>query len=301
MTARDCDFKLNGMTLRGRRWGVEGGMPVMALHGWLDNCASFDFLAPLITSSKSRPLDLVALDLAGHGLSEHRPGLSAYNIWQDLIEILLVSEQLGWSRFALIGHSRGAMISTLFAATYPEKITHLVGIEGLLPGTTEENQTPSQMRMALDSIQSLHTKPFNYHPSFDAAVKARERGFMPLIHPDALALAKRAVRQDDKGFYWGNDPKLLAPSEIRFTPGQVTAFVDELHKSYAGPASDDQKPIAIFIVGNKGIKELYSDLIGNITKYPGIKIQHLEGDHHLHMSVGAAAVSQVITEYFAHD
>lgn len=301
MTARDCEFKLNGITLRGRRWGGEGGMPVLALHGWLDNCASFDFLAPLITSSNTRQLDMLALDLAGHGLSDHRPGLSAYNIWQDLIEILLVTEQLGWSRFALIGHSRGAMISTLLAATFPEKVTHLVGIEGLLPGTTEEKQAPAQLRSALESVMSLHTRPFNYHVSFDAAVKARERGFMPLIHPDALALAKRAVRQDDKGFYWGSDPKLLAPSEVRLTPGQVEAFVDELHKSYANPASDDQKPIALFIVGDKGIKELYSDLIGNIKKYPGIKIQDLEGDHHLHMSVGAAAVSQVITEYFSHD
>lgn len=298
MTARDCEFKLNGITLRGRRWGVEGGMPVLALHGWLDNCASFDFLAPLITSSNACQLDMVALDLAGHGLSEHRTGLSAYNIWQDLIEILLVTEQLGWSRFALIGHSRGAIISMLFAATYPEKITQLVGIEGLLPGTTEENQAPEQLRTALESILSLHTKPINYHSTFDAAVKARERGFMPLIHPDALALANRAVRQDDNGFYWGSDPKLLAPSEIKLTPGQVAAFIDELHKPYAGP---DQKPIAVFIVGDKGIKELYSELIGNVKKYPGIKIQHLEGDHHLHMSIGAAAVSQVITEYFSHD
>ena len=123
-------------------------MPVLALHGWLDNCASFDFLAPLITSSNTQTLDMVTLDLAGHGLSDHRSGLSAYNNWQDLIEILLVTEQLGWSRFALIGHSRGAMISTLFAATYPEKVTHLVGIEGLLPGTTEENQAPAQLRTA---------------------------------------------------------------------------------------------------------------------------------------------------------
>ncbi len=298
MTPKDCEFHLNGMTLRGRRWGDEGGMSVLALHGWLDNCASFDFLVPLMLAPDPKKYDIVALDLAGHGLSDRRSGMSAYNIWQDIIELLLVTEQLGWTEFALMGHSRGAMISMLFAATYPEKITHLAAIEGLLPGTATEEQAPAQLRMALEGIRSSFHKPSNYHASLDAAVKARERGFMPLIHPDALALAKRAVRQSEKGFYWCYDPKLLAPSEIKLTPGQVKAFVDEFHKQYPDPAPPGQKPVAVFIVGNTGILDWFSDSIETLKNYPGIKVEHLEGGHHLHMSVGASAVSQVILDYF---
>ena len=49
-------------------WRNEKGLRALCLHGWLDNAASFIPLAPLL-----KPLDLVALDMAGHGHSQHRP------------------------------------------------------------------------------------------------------------------------------------------------------------------------------------------------------------------------------------
>ena len=49
------------------KWGGPEGIPTVGLHGWLDNANTFDRLAPLIPE-----LNLVALDFAGHGLSNHR-------------------------------------------------------------------------------------------------------------------------------------------------------------------------------------------------------------------------------------
>lgn len=296
MRYRECEFQLDAITLRGRRWGTEGGKAVMALHGWLDNCASFDFLAPLISDTGAGGYDIVALDLAGHGLSDHRAGLSAYNIWQDIIEILQVAEQLGWTEFALIGHSRGGMVATLFAATYPEKVTHLAAIEGFTPSSASEEEAPGQLRMALDSIRNLSRKPFNVHPSFDAAVKARERGLVPLVHPDALVLARRGVKQNEQGFYWCNDQKLLAPSEFKLTPGQVKAFINRLCNGR--PEAASQRPVALLVVSSRGITDLYPEMLEWIKQYPQIRVQPLEGDHHLHMSAGAQAVSRLITDYF---
>ena len=51
-----------GTTLRGRAWGPEDGEPWLVLHGWLDNCASFDYLCPLLTDGGNR---FVCLDVAG--------------------------------------------------------------------------------------------------------------------------------------------------------------------------------------------------------------------------------------------
>ncbi|MEZ5484862.1 MAG: hypothetical protein R3F01_06865, partial [Lysobacteraceae bacterium] len=57
----------------GLRWGRRGGKPLLALHGWLDNAASFvPMVEAMQASGRLEDLDVVALDLAGHGYSAHR-------------------------------------------------------------------------------------------------------------------------------------------------------------------------------------------------------------------------------------
>ncbi|TCZ81442.1 alpha/beta fold hydrolase, partial [Lysobacter sp. N42] len=54
---------------------ASGGVPVLALHGWLDNAASFLPMAAHLPG-----LDLVALDLPGHGASAHLPASADYTL-----------------------------------------------------------------------------------------------------------------------------------------------------------------------------------------------------------------------------
>lgn len=49
---------------------------MIALHGWLDNAASFSLLAPLLANQR-----ILALDLDGHGYSGHRPAGAQYLLW----------------------------------------------------------------------------------------------------------------------------------------------------------------------------------------------------------------------------
>ena len=68
------DTKTSG-TLTGLRWGSASDLPVLALHGWLDNASSF---APL--ASHLSGFQLLALDLPGHGHSQHRPPGMRYHL-----------------------------------------------------------------------------------------------------------------------------------------------------------------------------------------------------------------------------
>jgi pimeloyl-ACP methyl ester carboxylesterase len=117
---RELRFTVNGMNFAAQEWGDSTQLPVLALHGWLDNAASFFALAPRLKN-----LHIVALDMAGHGQSEHRPGQMAYTPWDDINDILAVADHFGWERFVLLGHSRGAIIGTLAAGTFPERFIAL--------------------------------------------------------------------------------------------------------------------------------------------------------------------------------
>eukprot|EP00003_Mantamonas_plastica_P027153 TRINITY_DN5750_c0_g1_i1.p1 TRINITY_DN5750_c0_g1~~TRINITY_DN5750_c0_g1_i1.p1 ORF type:complete len:119 (+),score=17.70 TRINITY_DN5750_c0_g1_i1:42-398(+) len=46
--------------------------PIIAVHGWLDNCGSFD---PMCKILAQRGHLVFAMDFAGHGLSSHMPGV----------------------------------------------------------------------------------------------------------------------------------------------------------------------------------------------------------------------------------
>lgn len=95
----ECQFNIAGRVIRGKRWGSEAGRPVLALHGWMDNAGSFNYLAPALIEQLGMDLNFVALDMAGHGQSDHKIGLGAYNIWQDLSDLLAVVNELGWKEF----------------------------------------------------------------------------------------------------------------------------------------------------------------------------------------------------------
>ena len=125
-------------------FGPEDGLPVIALHGWLDNANSFARLAP-----KLQGVRIVALDMAGHGHSAHRPAGAGYALWDYVFDVLQVAEQLGWKRFALLGHSLGAIVSLVLAGALPERVTHLGLIDGVVPPTAAGENAAERLGMVM--------------------------------------------------------------------------------------------------------------------------------------------------------
>ena len=46
MVSEEVSFHIDDLVIAGQEWGAPGNLPVIALHGWLDNSASFDRIAP---------------------------------------------------------------------------------------------------------------------------------------------------------------------------------------------------------------------------------------------------------------
>ena len=201
------------------RGGSEGATPVLALHGWLDNAASFVPLARHLDG-----IDLVAVDLPGHGRSAHLATGADYSFYGSVNVVLDIADALGWERFALLGHSMGAGIGSLVAAASPQRVARLVAIEALGALAEAPERTAIRMREAVAAARALPRKSLRVFPLLEPAIRARMQA-NALSEPVARLLVERGTRQVEGGFVWSSDPRLTLPSFTRLTEAQVRDLV----------------------------------------------------------------------------
>ncbi|WP_313240089.1 alpha/beta hydrolase [Stutzerimonas kunmingensis] len=264
-------------------YGPDDGKPVIALHGWLDNAATFSRLAPRL-----KGLRIVALDLPGHGHSDHRPIGAGYNIWDYAHDVLQVAEQFGWQRFSLLGHSMGAIVSVLLAGALPERVERLALIDGVIPYTGEADSAPQKLGSALEALLAVNDKCKPVYASFDQAVEARMKGVGAVSREAAELLAQRGLMPVPGGYTWRTDPRLMLPSAMRLTRAHALAFVSRV----ACPTS--------LVLAEQGLM-MQPELLELVESFP-FDIRRLVGGHHLHLDddIGAEAVARVFNS-FLHD
>ncbi len=264
-------------------YGPDDGKPVIALHGWLDNAATFSRLAPRLQG-----LRIVALDLPGHGHSDHRPIGAGYNIWDYAHDVLQVAEQFGWQRFSLLGHSMGAIVSVLLAGALPERVERLALIDGVIPYTGEADSAPQKLGSALEALLAVNDKRKPVYASFDQAVEARMKGVGAVSREAAEMLAQRGLMPVPGGYTWRTDPRLMLPSAMRLTRAHALAFVSRV----ACPTS--------LVLAEQGLM-MQPELLELVESFP-FDTRRLAGGHHLHLDddIGAEAVARVFNS-FLHD
>ena len=101
----------------------EGGRPLLISHGFTGAKEDFaDVVDPLADAGWW----VVAPDLRGHGASDQPDREEAYSLAVFAEDLFGLADQLGWDRFALLGHSMGGMIAQEMALGRPERIDRLV-------------------------------------------------------------------------------------------------------------------------------------------------------------------------------
>src|SRR5690606_14439185 len=199
MTPRAIELDVDGVTVAALRSGAAGGLKVLALHGWLDNAASF---LPLATQLPA--LDLVMVDLPGHGFSSHLPPTTPYTTPHAVVQTLAIIDALGWERCVLLGHSSGAAMAGPVAAVAPDRVTALVSIEALGGVSAPAGETLQRLRAHVDAVRKLEGKQLRVFP--DLAVPVRARMMVNQLSEDsARLLIERGVKQVDGGWSWRSD------------------------------------------------------------------------------------------------
>ncbi len=273
-------IKIHGGEIAARAWGPETGHRVLAVHGWLDNSASFDLLAPLLPG-----LRLVAIDMAGHGLSSHRaPGIP-YHFVDFVADIVAVVDALDWQQFSFVSHSLGAGVSSFVAALLTTRVKRLALIEGLGPLAGDPAKAPEALLTSIKQMRRQPGKRPPVYPDVDALIEARVR-VGDLNHAAAKRLIERASRTCEGGVTWTSDPRLRFTSPLYFTEAQVLAHLGAIRAP------------ALLINGDQGI---IKDRPGMKQRYAAVNdlsIKILPGGHHLHMEE-PGPVAEAISDFLA--
>jgi pimeloyl-ACP methyl ester carboxylesterase len=261
-------------------YGPADGLPVIALHGWLDNANSFARLAP-----KLEGLRIVALDMAGHGFSDHRPAGAGYALWDYAYDVLQVAEQLGWQRFSLLGHSLGGIIATLLAGALPQRIARLALIDGVVPLLGDAEESAQRLGEALQAQLALAGKRKSVYPSMDRAVEARMRGHVAVSREAAEWLALRGLAPVPGGYSWRSDSRLTLPSPTRLVEAQAMAYVRAVNCPN------------LLVVAAEGMLARNQALLSQLP----LQQEQLPGGHHLHLNdeAGADLVADCFNRFFA--
>ncbi len=267
--------------LAGLRRERPGRPKLMALHGWLDNAASFLPLLPHLPE-----LDLLLLDLPGHGHSAHLPPGAEYALTTHLHAALDAADALGWERFGLLGHSMGAAIAGLVAAAVPARVERLALLETLGPLAEAEAHTATRLQQAVAAARGRAGTSLRVFPDLSVAVRARIQA-SPIGEAGARLLVERGTREVEGGHVWRSDPRLTLPSATRLTEAQVRVLLGALacpvHAVYADPAqSYFTEPVRR----------------ARLQAVPQVALTVLPGGHHIHMDqpeAVAAALARLLS------
>jgi haloacetate dehalogenase len=110
------------------------GPPLLLLHGYPQTHAMWHRVAPVL----ARRFTVVCADLRGYGDSgvpRSDPEHSAYSKRTMANDQLQLMRELGFPRFGLVGHDRGARVARRLALDHPQSVTRLAVLD-IVPTAT---------------------------------------------------------------------------------------------------------------------------------------------------------------------
>ncbi len=256
----------NGQRIALKSWGDPASPPLLAMHGWLDNLASFEDLAPFLAKTHY----VVAIDLPGHGLSD--PALPGYLHLLDTVGVVSqLLNDLGWARTGILGHSLGAAIGCLFAGAFPERVSQLCLIDALGPYTCPSAQTAAHVRKVIEDYGKLSRKKTPLYHSMANAVTARVRATPMSSDKGAKALVHRGLKKEGAVYRWRSDQRLTVPPMSMLSEEQLESFLKQITAPACLIRPDKGWPFgeALFVSRSACFKQLV--------------VHCMAGNHHIHI------------------
>ncbi|CAN5236920.1 alpha/beta hydrolase [soil metagenome] len=212
------DVVVDGARIRYRSWGTPGKRDIMLVHGGAAHSQWWDHVAPLLATDTR----LVALDLSGHGDSDHRDD---YSISSWASEVLAVARDAGLrDNYTVIGHSLGGLIAAHLAQIPASPIGEAIVIDS--PVGDPGSRTPVEPRGLVAARRRI------YSSAEETIARFRPVPDQTSLSYIADHIAARSVTQVPGGWTWKFDSRILnggdvLPAEFAVGDTQLAFFRSE--------------------------------------------------------------------------
>ncbi|HQQ77281.1 MAG TPA: alpha/beta hydrolase [Thermoanaerobaculia bacterium] len=204
-----------------------GGAPVVLVHGAGDQAGGWSKVAPRL----ARSFSVVAVDLAGHGESAPERGPLPFATLLAGFDGAMGTLPQG--KVTLVGNSLGAWIATVWATRHPDRVSHLVLVNGgpLLGDRPDLTLQPKTRAEADRTLAALRDPSAPLVPDFVVDDVIREAATGPIARIAAEAKGMSAYLLDGKlsgldvpvDLLWGASDKLLSVDYAKRLAGQLPA------------------------------------------------------------------------------
>ena len=272
-----------GLQLQGSEWGPVDGIPVVCLHGILDQSLVWDSVAQPLADAGLR---VIAPDLRGHGLSESMHQSGTYQLIDFIADGLALLDQCVDQPAIVVGHSFGSVLAGVMASVRPQSVRHLLLVEPVLPSSSDDTDSLAAIQTLLDYRRTSprHTPMASVE---EAASKLHK--VMPGLS-DAFAhrLAERGTRHDQEGLIWCWDPVLQSRTSLNLQGGPIS------RASYLQLLSSLLPPVTA-LYGRDSRFNRPEDLDAQRQALISARRITVDGGHHLAIDAPLAVASAVLS------
>lgn len=254
---------------------------LLCVHGWLDNANSFLPLFPHLDRLDN--IEIVAIDLPGHGFSSPIGENAYYHLLEAGLLLPRIVEALGWKQCHLVGHSLGGNLATIAAVASASQFQSLVLLESLGPLTEPAEQLPARLKKALEHRRAAQRFDSRIFESPQQAVESRLAA-AKMTQRAAELIIERQVKPIEGGWQWCFDPKQRMASSVYLSENQVSALLTSITQP------------TLVVLAEDGYLASRAETASRLAKIPQLVQGTVPGNHHMHMD-DPAPTAQLLCDF----
>jgi pimeloyl-ACP methyl ester carboxylesterase len=248
------DVDPEGRRLSALVWGASAP-EIVLLHGGAQNAHTWDTVALAL----ERPL--VAIDLPGHGHSDHRPD-GPFNARENARDVAVAIEELAGDARMVVGMSLGGLTAIALTTRAPDLVRRMVLVD-VTPGVDRDKAAPIAQFIAgpesFESFEEILARTIEFNPT--RSESSLRRG---VLH--------NAVERDDGRWVWRYQrPTMVEGSDIE-VPADFATLWDDLGAVAV--------PLMLVRGGAPGTVVDDGDVAELLRRQPDARVEVVEGAGH---------------------